>query len=141
MGVIGAVEPTLTDEECTLCEACVDICKEDAVTLDTDKEIPVIDYDRCLRCGQCIKECPTGTIAVGLTGHRVLLGGKLGRHPQLAEELPGLYSEDEVVDILQEGLDFYKKHSKHGERFAAIFWKARDKIRIPSPSIGRAGDS
>jgi dissimilatory sulfite reductase (desulfoviridin) alpha/beta subunit len=134
MGIIGAAEPTITDEECTLCEACVEACKEDAVVLDGDKEIPVIDYDRCLRCGQCIKECPTGTIAVGKTGYRVLLGGKLGRHPQLAEELPGLYSEDEVVKILQKCLDFYKKHSKHGERFAAIFWKARDQIRIPSPS-------
>jgi dissimilatory sulfite reductase (desulfoviridin) alpha/beta subunit len=133
MGIIGAAEPMISDEECTLCEACVEACKEDAITLDVDEEIPVIDYDRCLRCRQCIKECPTGTIAVGKTGYRVLLGGKLGRHPQLAEELPGIYSEDEVVQILQACLDFYKKHSKHGERFAAIFWKARDQIRIPSP--------
>jgi dissimilatory sulfite reductase (desulfoviridin) alpha/beta subunit len=134
MGIIGAAEPMISDEECTLCETCVEVCKEDAIALDVDEGIPVVDYDRCLRCRQCIKECPTGTIAVGKTGYRVLLGGKLGRHPRLAEELPGIYSEDEVVRILQACLDFYKKHSKHGERFAAIFWKDRDQIRIPSPS-------
>jgi dissimilatory sulfite reductase (desulfoviridin) alpha/beta subunit len=134
MGIIGAAEPTTTDEGCTLCEACVQSCQEDAITLNEDEEIPVVNYDRCVRCGQCIRECPTGTIALGPTGYRVLLGGKLGRHPRLAEELPGIYSEDEVVQILQECLHFYKKHSKHGERFAAIFWKARSKMRIPNPS-------
>jgi dissimilatory sulfite reductase (desulfoviridin) alpha/beta subunit len=134
MGIIGAAEPALTGEACTLCEACVEICKEDAITLDEDEEMPVIDYDRCVRCGQCVEECPTGTIGLELTGYRVLLGGKLGRHPRLAEELPGLYTEDDVVRILEECLDFFKKYSRHGERFAAIFWKDRDKIKIPSPS-------
>lgn len=134
MGIIGAVEPMITDEACTLCETCVEVCKENAIVLDEEEEIPIIDAARCLKCRQCIKECPTGTIAAGKAGFRVLLGGKLGRHPRLAEELPGLYSEDQVVEILRECLDFYKKHSKHGERFAAIFWEKRDKLMIPGPS-------
>ncbi|MBW1859622.1 MAG: 4Fe-4S binding protein [Deltaproteobacteria bacterium] len=141
MGIIGAAEPMLTDEECTLCEVCVEACKEDAITLDEAKELPVIDYDRCLMCGQCIKECPTGTIAAGRTGYRVLLGGKLGRHPRLAEELQGLYSEEEVVEILKQCIAFYKKKSKRGERFSTVYWKARDKKEIPVPPLERAGDS
>ena len=131
----------LDQSKCDLCEACVDACKEDAITLDQDKEIPIIDYSRCLRCRHCINECPTGTIAVGKTGYRVLLGGKLGRHPRLAEELPGIYSEDEVVAILEQCVAFYKQKSKRGERFAAIFWEARDKKEIPVPSLRRDGDS
>ncbi|MCK5784794.1 MAG: 4Fe-4S binding protein [Desulfobacterales bacterium] len=120
IGIIGADEPFVTDEVCTLCNACVDACKEDAVLLNTHDEIPEIDFQRCLRCGQCIKDCPTGTISGAKKGYRVQLGGKLGRHPRLAKELPGIYSEDEVVKIVNVCIDFYKKNSIHGERFAEI---------------------
>jgi anaerobic sulfite reductase subunit C len=134
LGILGAMEPEVTDEACTLCEACVEVCKEAAVTLDKEMEVPLIDHDLCVRCGLCIKGCPTGTIALGPTGYRVMLGGKLGRHPRLAEELPGLYSENGVVDILEACLDFYKKKSKGGKRFAQIYWESRKELRIPDPS-------
>jgi dissimilatory sulfite reductase (desulfoviridin) alpha/beta subunit len=68
-----------------------------------------------------IEVCPTGTLTARIKGYRVLLGGKLGRHPRLAEELPGRYQEDEVVGILERCLHFYKKRSKHRERFTEIF--------------------
>ncbi len=90
IGIIGAAEPVVTGEECTLCNACVDACKEDAVLLNTQSCIPEIDMQKCLKCRQCIKDCPTGTIAEGKKGYRIQLGGKLGRHPQLAKELPGI---------------------------------------------------
>jgi len=57
-------------------------------------------------------------------GFKVQLGGKLGRHPQLAKELPGIYSEDEVVDIVKKCIIFYKSNSKQGERFAEVFTPA-----------------
>jgi hypothetical protein len=69
--------------------------------------------------------CPTGTLAAGDRGYRVLLAGKLGRHPRLAEELPGIYQEDEVVSILEGCLGYYRKRSKHGERFADIYQDAQ----------------
>jgi dissimilatory sulfite reductase (desulfoviridin) alpha/beta subunit len=50
----------------------------------------------------------------------VLLGGKLGRHPRLARELPGIYSADRVLGIVGDCLAFYKAHSRHGERFAEL---------------------
>jgi dissimilatory sulfite reductase (desulfoviridin) alpha/beta subunit len=64
--------------------------------------------------------CPTGTIAVKNKGFRVQLGGKLGRHPKLAVELEGIYSENEVLQLVKNCIDYYKTHSKHGERFAEI---------------------
>jgi len=86
--------------------------------------MPVIDVDRCVRCGKCTEVCPTGTLSTRLRGYRVLLAGKLGRHPRLAEELPGLFKEDEVAYILERCLGYYKKRSKHGERFADIYQDA-----------------
>ena len=124
IGIIGACSPELTDETCTMCEACVDACKEDAITLDAENECPAIDYSRCLYCGKCMQVCPTGTIAEGAKGYRVQLGGKLGRHPRLAKELPGIYSEEQVLEIVKDCLKFYKANSRRGERFSQILTPA-----------------
>ena len=121
VGIIGAVVPVMTDEECTLCEACVETCPEKCIALEDDKKIPEIDFEKCLKCGQCVHACPTGTIAAGQRGYRVQLGGKLGRHPRLARELGGIFSEDEVLEIIKRCVRFYKENSKHGERFAELF--------------------
>ena len=121
IGIIGASIPEITENECTLCGQCVDICKENAVTLNDKECTSEIDHDLCIKCGQCIKECPTGTISEKKAGFRILLGGKLGRHPRLAEELPDIFSEDETLTIAKKCIDHYKKNSKNGARFADIY--------------------
>jgi len=120
IGIIGACAPQLTTEPCSRCEACVDACREDAICLDSDAESPRIDYARCLNCGKCMQVCPTGTIGEGARGFRVQLGGKLGRHPRLARELPGIYSEQAVIEIMRDCIRIYKQRSRHGERFGQI---------------------
>ena len=119
IGIIGACVPEITQSPCSQCEACVEACREQAVFLAEGS--PVIQFDRCLSCGKCIQVCPTGTLGDGVKGYRVLLGGKLGRHPRLARELPGVFSEDAVLSIVKDCLSFYRTHSKGGERFAEIF--------------------
>jgi anaerobic sulfite reductase subunit C len=121
VGIIGAVIPEITDEECSDCMACVEACIETCITLDNEKNTPEIDHERCLKCGKCVHVCPTGTITAKDKGFRVQLGGKLGRHPKLAVELDGIYSENEVLQMIKGCIDYYIKHSKHGERFAEIF--------------------
>ncbi|NOX33579.1 MAG: 4Fe-4S dicluster domain-containing protein [Deltaproteobacteria bacterium] len=120
IGIIGAVLPGIFDEACTLCSTCVDACNENAVTLDEDKERPVIDHGLCLMCARCIRACPTGTIREKEKGFRVMLGGRLGRHPRLAMEVSGLFSHNEVLQIIKKCLKFYKKKSKQGQRFSHI---------------------
>ena len=121
IGIIGACTPALTDEACSECEACVEVCKENAITINNADATCEVDYNLCLQCGLCIDACPTGTITAGDKGFRVQIGGKLGRHPQLARELPGIFSEDEVLAIVKDCIAFYKKNSTHGQRFAQIF--------------------
>jgi dissimilatory sulfite reductase (desulfoviridin) alpha/beta subunit len=120
VGIIGAAVPETTNEACTQCGVCTESCAEQAVAAGTG-EPPRIDMERCLNCGQCIRACPTGTIAEAWRGFRVQIGGRLGRHPRLARELPGIFNEDQVIEIVQACLDLYKTRSRHGERFAHLF--------------------
>jgi anaerobic sulfite reductase subunit C len=127
IGIIGACTPLISQMPCSQCEACIHECKEQAIDLEDDH--PIIRFDRCLHCGKCIQVCPTGTLEEGRKGYRVLLGGKLGRHPKLAKELPGIYSEETVLQIVKACLSFYRSHCKGGMRFAEIFSeKALDQI-------------
>ncbi|MFH0995247.1 MAG: 4Fe-4S dicluster domain-containing protein [Pseudomonadota bacterium] len=127
IGIIGACIPEITQNPCSQCEACMEACREQAIFLETGLPVmqptmqPTIQMDRCLYCGQCIQVCPTGTLGAGTRGYRVLLGGKLGRHPRLARELSGVFSEKAVLSIVKDCLSFYRLHSRGGERFAEIF--------------------
>ncbi len=120
IGIIGAVQPGLSNEECTLCAQCVEVCKENAIHLDEGNEIPVINYSKCLMCAKCIKVCPTETIVKEKKGYRVLLGGRLGRHPRLGMEIPDIQQYDDVLNIVKKCLKFYKKNSKNGQRFSHL---------------------
>jgi len=120
IGIIGAVLPGITMEKCSLCEACVESCAEEAVSIDRQKELPVINSERCLKCGKCVTACPTGTIASGKSGFRVLLGGKLGRHPRLARELGCILTDHKAFKIVKECINLYKRKSTGGKRFAEI---------------------
>lgn len=124
VGIIGAAVPQIAGEGCTACGACTEACKEDAVLLDADGVLAAIDSVRCLACGRCISACPGGAITTGQTGFRVQLGGKLGRHPKLGRELPGIYSAEAVVDIVKACIDWYRQNSRGGQRFAEVFGDA-----------------
>jgi anaerobic sulfite reductase subunit C len=120
IGIIGAWRPNCSDESCTICEACVHGCREGAITLDTQISRPRIDMQRCVACGSCILDCPTGTLAVQAQGYRIQLGGKLGRHPRLARELPGIYNTAAIIRIVGACIDIYKSANQRGERFGEI---------------------
>ncbi|MEW6266887.1 MAG: 4Fe-4S binding protein [Thermodesulfobacteriota bacterium] len=121
LGLIGASRPVLADpDQCHQCGACVSACREQAVTLPEKGAGPIIDRNKCLACGQCHKACPTGALQEEARGYRVQVGGRLGRHPRLAQELPGLYSTRQVLEILDRCLDIYKEHNREGERFGEV---------------------
>jgi len=119
IGIIAAIYPGTQDALCSGCMACVDVCKEKAVSLSHDP-FPVIDSQACLGCGACVSVCPTGSIQSKEKGYRVQLGGRLGRHPRLGRELPGIFTEGQVIDIVRACLAYYKKHNRAGQRFSAL---------------------
>jgi dissimilatory sulfite reductase (desulfoviridin) alpha/beta subunit len=120
ISIIAASVPCVSAEPCSDCMACVDECREGAVLKTPAEEKPAIDLSACVFCGACVKVCPTGTLQTFKTGYRVQLGGCLGRHPRLAKELDVIFTESQVVELVSFCVQFYKEHSKSGERFSKL---------------------
>jgi anaerobic sulfite reductase subunit C len=119
-GIIGAKQPKVTGAACTQCRACLEGCKEEAIHLEEGDEGPTLDFEKCLSCGQCITACPTGTLQEDFQGFRILVGGKLGRHPQLGKDLGRIHSKEEMLKVLNHYLDLYQNNCQKGERLGEI---------------------
>nr|WP_321400205.1 4Fe-4S dicluster domain-containing protein [uncultured Desulfobacter sp.] len=119
IGIIAAMYPRTEEILCSGCLSCVNVCKEKAVAL-SNTPFPLINTQTCLGCGACVRACPEGCILPGESGYRVLLGGRLGRHPRLACELPHLFTEDQVLEAVKVCLAYYKKNSQTGQRFSIL---------------------
>jgi anaerobic sulfite reductase subunit C len=123
LGLIGARSPQISAEPCIQCGACVEACREGAIILAG--KWPVLSLDKCVSCGQCIPACPTRTLQEEKRGFRIQIGGKLGRHPRLAEELPGIHDPEETLWIIGKCLDFFQKHCRRGERLGEILLQGK----------------
>jgi dissimilatory sulfite reductase (desulfoviridin) alpha/beta subunit len=122
--VIRAQRPVVEASACSGCGLCVDTCPDDA--LSTRNSCAVIDADCCLSCGRCMRACPAGAIAPDAEGYRVLVGGRLGRRPKLARELPGILTWIEVentfccmLDAVMNGHEPGMRHAKAIESWPA----------------------
>lgn len=115
-GVIARAMPESLSAECIECGRCVSACLENSIQV-LDHEA-VIDYIKCVGCSDCARACPTGTLRADRKGFGVKIGGRLGRHPQLAQEIVHLATEDEVILALDASLTLYMEHGQAGERFS-----------------------
>lgn len=120
-GLIAASIPEVSEKNCTLCGECVESCPDRAIELDYEKSCPTINYAGCQKCGICARICRFSEIESQKQGYRIMLGGKLGRHPRLGMELPGIYTEHESINIFKWCLEFYLRNSSEGKRFSHIF--------------------
>ncbi|MHB1456213.1 MAG: 4Fe-4S dicluster domain-containing protein [Armatimonadota bacterium] len=115
-GVIARAMPVNSTAECINCGKCVSACIENSVEV-FDNEA-VIDYITCVGCSDCARACPTGAIRADRKGFTVTIGGRLGRHPQLAQEIVHLATEDEVIIALDTCLGMYIESKYENERFS-----------------------
>ena len=139
IGLIGATMPAITETECSQCEACVTACKEHGITLS--KTGPVIQFDRCLACGQCFQNCPTETLVSGKKGFCILLGGKLGRHPQLGHELDSIFSSNQAMEVIKKCLEHFMAHNQRGERFGELLNRTGYDFLHPDPKLKEEGQA
>ena len=51
----------ITNNECTGCLACMNVCEKEAIHADYETEgfyRPIVDFDKCVNCGMCQNICP-----------------------------------------------------------------------------------
>jgi dissimilatory sulfite reductase (desulfoviridin) alpha/beta subunit len=119
VGAVGFVAPTLDPERCTGCGACEAVCPDAAITV-TDG-LAHFDLATCQGCRRCSTTCPSEAIALSAPAARILVGGKLGRHPHLADTAGVAHSPAEFVAFLDRVVSEFLKRAEPGERFAD-FW-------------------
>jgi anaerobic sulfite reductase subunit C len=105
-GIICQLRPAVKAEGCTQCQACGTFCTEGAITLQDGN--PVIDYERCILCGGCEKECKKDVIFTKEKGYKVVVGGTGSRHPRIAQTVAQWTDVNGVVAILEKALTAYR---------------------------------
>ncbi|QQO07490.1 NIL domain-containing protein [Breznakiella homolactica] len=58
--VNAAKRLTWAEELCVDCGACSGVCFSDAITMDRGDWKIMVDRDKCVACGNCVKACPFG---------------------------------------------------------------------------------
>jgi dissimilatory sulfite reductase (desulfoviridin) alpha/beta subunit len=119
IGIIGQAQVLCEPEECIACGECEPVCDEAAILLQ-DGLLIGIDEELCVQCGACARVCPTDALTAAEGTYRLLVGGKLGRHPQLARELTRDLNSVQVLELVGDVIDYYKANSKNGERLGAV---------------------
>ena len=56
------VMPEIDREICDLCGDCLAACPTQALSLDAERRVIVLDDEHCAYCGDCEAICPAGAI-------------------------------------------------------------------------------
>ena len=78
-----------------------------------------IPDESCNHCGRCISKCPFGALEELAKGYRVYIGGRWGKKAAEGRFLDRIFtSEEDVVDLVERAILFFRDEGESGERFA-----------------------
>ncbi len=112
IGLEGIVSLRKNQEKCNNCGACSEVCQEKAIHLEKDGFI--INSQKCLSCGECARVCPNGALIIEKSGINLMVGGKLGRHPQIGHPIANFLTKDQAVQKLRQILAFILQEHRQG---------------------------
>jgi anaerobic sulfite reductase subunit C len=98
IGISGRVDPLREPGLCTGCGTCTEYCRENAIRIKNG--ISVLDLEKCLSCGVCVRSCPFELLKSKGTRYLITVGGRRGRHPHIGRELLSARDPDTVVEIV-----------------------------------------
>jgi dissimilatory sulfite reductase (desulfoviridin) alpha/beta subunit len=119
LGIIGQRVPAHDFEKCRGCKKCQveAACPVGAAKL-VDGKLK-LDETLCNRCGRCKNTCPFGVTSTYISGYKICLGGRWGKRTAQGIPLSKLFtSEEEVLDVIERTINFYREEGLPGERFA-----------------------
>lgn len=119
IGVVGQRVPVLDKEVCRSCKKCTceNVCPVHAAKLIDGK--CVVDENKCFHCGRCVAKCPFKAMKSGQDGYKIYIGGRWGKEVSRGQALNKLFtSQEEVLDMIEKIILFYKENGLTKERFA-----------------------
>lgn len=139
IGLIASVRPDRVSPSCTGCGQCAMVCREGAIVMEDG--LPKLDGARCLGCGACGTACPHKAMEMGERRFRILVGGRMGRHPAWALELPATVERAQVAPIVAQLLKTAEDEAGEGETFGATarrlgaaLWQNVPELHVVAPA-------
>ncbi len=126
LALVGIVRPSFDAELCTACGQCAEVCPDKAIEI---ADTALWDPELCLGCLKCAEICPEEAVSLSEPRVRVLMGGKLGRHPHLAREVGAVKSPQKAVDLFSQAIEQYLNHGAPGQRFAD-WWRLHSETEV-----------
>lgn len=117
LALVGLVRPEFHLDHCQGCGACARDCPDQAIAMVDDR--PRWDENACQGCLACQKACPTECILTSAPAARLLMGGKLGRHPHLARVVGEVGDPAQAAEACRAAVENYLNTANPDERFAA----------------------
>ncbi len=119
-GIVGQRVVELS-EDCKACKRCLseEKCPMHAIA-KTESGKRVINYEICNNCSRCLSSCPFGKITAQQAMYKVYLGGRWGKIKRQGTALSSLYTESEVLNVIEKTLNLYLQYGTKGERFASV---------------------
>lgn len=119
LGIIGQRIPKIDFDKCRGCKVCqVEKNCPIHVAKVVDGKIAIND-EECNHCGRCVGKCPFGAVGEEYVGYKVYVGGRWGKRTAEGRALGRIFtSEQEVLDLVERAILFYRNEGISGERFA-----------------------
>ena len=120
LGIIGQLVPNVDADSCNGCKKCqvINACPMKAAAMDEDGLL-ALDPNVCNNCGRCVGTCPFDVIPDGVPGYKVCIGGRWGKKVNQGRALNKVFtSEEEVLNVVEKAILFFREQGITGERFA-----------------------
>ena len=119
VGIVGQRVPQADLAKCRGCKVCqVENACPIHIAKVRDGKIS-IDPNACNHCGRCVGKCPFGVIEDSTYGYKVYIGGRWGKKIAEGKPLSRIFtSEEEVIDMVEKCILFFRDEGQSGERFA-----------------------
>ena len=119
LGIVGQRVPMVNPSKCRGCGKCqVEVNCPVHVAKMVDGKIR-IDPNACNNCGRCKGKCPFGALEEYMDGYKVYIGGRWGKRIAHGTPLRKIFTSDqEVLDVVEKAILFFRDEGISGERFA-----------------------
>ncbi len=119
LGIIGQKMPVVDLDKCKGCKVCQ---VEKACPVKCARVVDgkvVMPENECNNCGRCVGKCPFKAVEEYKTAYKVYIGGRWGKRSAQGKPLTTLFTtENQVLELVESAILFFKENGEAGERFA-----------------------